>query len=345
MHAAIIGYGGLGKLHAQNLGAIDGVMLAAVCDEQFTAHDDTYAHFGNGRPRADGFRVYADTASLHANEELDLIICALPTHLHAKYTIEALAHGCHVFCEKPFALTLAECEAVMRAAERSGRTVMIGHCMRFWPGWRELKDMVDAGRFGALRSISTHRRGPSPREGSWFFDRSKSGGVVMDLLIHDIDFLNFLIGEPDDIIALGTVDDANRIETVSSHFSYRGIAASLEAGWMGSVPFSMGYYAVFERAVVKFENGIMYRSDAASKEFMAAPLSEESGHGAELVYFIECIRNEEQTERCTLQDSYTTMRTALAVQHGVARTEIRMAPELSAGRMPEMRLASDFISE
>ncbi|MEK6797277.1 MAG: Gfo/Idh/MocA family oxidoreductase [Spirochaetota bacterium] len=318
MNIAIVGYGGLGKLHARNLPSIHDARLVSVCDIAYVPQaDDAYAHFEGGKGGAPkDFNVYADARDMYAKENIDIVINALPSDLHASFNIQALEHGCHVFTEKPFALNVEDCDDVLRAAKKADRTLMVGQCMRFWPGWQEIKTYADDKRFGDLRYLSLRRIGGSPREGSWFFDPKRSGGVTMDLHIHDVDFANFIFGFPTRISASGIRDEANMLDIVTASYEYKEARVLIESGWMGKRDFVMEFQAVFDKTVMKYQGGKLMRYSGNTYEDV--PIAAGGGHRAELEYFFECVRSGKAPELCMPGSSRDSISLALMSAESIA---------------------------
>ena len=121
---------------------------------------------------------------------------------HAEITTYALYAGKHVLCEKPMAVTLAECESMVAAAERNGKHLMIGHNMRFDPVHRKAKELLDAGIIGDIITFRATMGNAGPENWSmeagstWFFDKQKAAmGALSDLGIHKVDLLQYLTGQ------------------------------------------------------------------------------------------------------------------------------------------------------
>ncbi len=121
---------------------------------------------------------------------------------HAEVTIRALEAGCHVLCEKPMAVTLQECEAMVEAARRTGKRLMLGHNQRYNRAHIEAKKLIASGEMGKVLSFHTMFGHPGPEgwtgsNNSWFYNKQRAGfGALADLGIHKTDLLHFLLGEP-----------------------------------------------------------------------------------------------------------------------------------------------------
>ena len=314
---AIIGMGVLGRLHAQNLKKIRGVKLVAVCEKNF----DFKSKHSNTLMKSIGVdfnkvNFFSNSKSMYASEKIDFIINALPTYLHTKYNLQALEHNCHVFTEKPFALNSHECDIIINKAMLMKRTIMVGHCMRFWPGWMELKTYVDKMEYGQLKYISLKRSGPSPVS-RWFFDRKISGGVLFDLQIHDIDFLNFLFGMPRKVYSRIQNNKDNSIYIVATNLDYDNTSAVIESGWHGKTTdiFMMNYKAVFEKTVIKFENEQLLIFNKNKNIYVPVPcLKKKNGYCLELQYFVDCLQQKKRPLICTPKSSRDTIRIAEIIQ-------------------------------
>jgi len=103
------------------------------------------------------------------------------------------------------ALTTAECNRMIRAAAKSGKVLQIGHCVRFWPEYAKAKEIVDSGQYGKVVAGMFQRLGSAPgwSVDNWFIDEARSGGVALDLHIHDTDYVQYLLGCPRRCAATG----------------------------------------------------------------------------------------------------------------------------------------------
>lgn len=200
----VLGLGFMGRTHLATLARRPEAMVVAVTDPEADRLTGPLAPGGGnletGAKDWDESQVRrcGSAEEVFADEKIDAVVVAVPSHLHAECTAAALAAGKHVFCEKPMALTLADCDRMIAAARKAERVLMIGHCMRFWGEYAAGADMMRSGQYGRLHSLVMSRRGgvPSFGAGGWFTDHAKSGGALLDLHIHDVDYALFLLGKP-----------------------------------------------------------------------------------------------------------------------------------------------------
>ena len=149
-----------------------------------------------------GGRVYATIDEMLADSEIDAVSVCLANAAHAEVSIKALRAGKHVLCEKPMAVTLEECEAMLSAARESGKRLMIGHNQRLAPAHKKAKELLAAGELGRVISFQSTfgHKGPElwsmdRSANTWFFKKdSASFGSMADLGIHKIDLVRYLIG-------------------------------------------------------------------------------------------------------------------------------------------------------
>ena len=182
LKCGIIGFGGLGKIHYFNLVKNENVEIVALCDveeKQFTEAKDTNQGKGEAPLDVSMYHLYSDAEEMLEKENLDLVVVALPTYLHAKYSIMALNKGAHVFCEKPMARTVEECQEMIKAAKANNRQLAIGQCVRFHKVFEYIKEAYEDGKYGKLVRLELCRYGCTPVWGwdNWYMDFEKSGGA------------------------------------------------------------------------------------------------------------------------------------------------------------------------
>lgn len=217
MEVGLIGCGGMGMSLAKALNATGAARIAAVAD----------VDAARARASAEelGAQSYEDHRAMLAAAEVGAVIVASPPFLHRPLTEAALAAGRHVFVEKPMAVTLADCDAMLRAAAAAGRALMVGQVLRYYPTWRFVLERVAAGAIGRPIGARVTRIGGGFGSYSvpWRMEKAKSGGMLMEVNAHEIDFLCEVLGEPRRVYgALGQFLDARidypNLAFVSIHF-------------------------------------------------------------------------------------------------------------------------------
>lgn len=262
LKAGLIGFGGIVKgAHLPGYKALEAmgkVKLVAACDirpEAFT--EGVQLNIGGGEGGAADIHTYTDLEEMLKNEELDFIDIAVPTYLHKKYAVDMLNRGYLVMSEKPMALTYEDCQEMVAAS--NGR-LMIGQCLRFSPDYLYLKKLIEDGTYGKVTGGTFRRLSGPPMWGwdNWFMDPSRSGGVIFDLHIHDLDIIRFLFGEPKAVSCVAgghqIVEDAFAV----SRMDYDGMSIFAEGRWdQQQMPFVADYRVSFEKANVVLENGVV----------------------------------------------------------------------------------------
>jgi predicted dehydrogenase len=177
----VAGTGSMGRTHVLALAMIPDATVAAVLD-------DNPSHAAQLAARV-GARPYTDLEAMLAAEQLDAVDCCLPTPLHRPMVERAVAAGCHVICEKPIALSIADGRAMIEACRVAGKHLLMAQVLRFEPEYRRLAMALQEGRIGKPVSLTTLRQSsyPTGRRG-WFRDESMTGGILVDLMIHDFDW-------------------------------------------------------------------------------------------------------------------------------------------------------------
>jgi predicted dehydrogenase len=188
IRVAVIGVGRIGLTHAESLARrVAGVQLVAAT----TSRPERAAAV---RERCGGVTVYPTLKALLAKEQLDAAVITSSTAAHADNVQQCAAAGLHIFCEKPLALSVEDCDQAIAAAERAGVKLMIGHVRRFDAGHVEAKRLIEAGAIGkplVFRAISGDVDPPPPS----FADPAVSGGLILDAMYHDLYLSRWLMDD------------------------------------------------------------------------------------------------------------------------------------------------------
>ena len=263
------------------------------------------------------YRIYTDYDEMLEKETLDVVDICLPTDLHPEAAIKALKRGLHVLCEKPMALTTAECERMIAAAKESGRELMIAQCLRFWPHYVLLKEFVDRGTFGAVTGAYFFRGGGTPRwsHRNWMMQRERSGGCILDQHIHDVDLVQWLFGMPEAVsTSARVVIPGSGYDIVSTNYMYPdGKVVNTQGDWTlnGEFGFTMSYRVNFEKGCLVFENGTVRVYPSDGKGYVA-DVPDGTGHYYEIRYFVESLLEGRPMDIATPESTKETIRLAEA---------------------------------
>ena len=194
IRVGIIGCGKIAQVrHLPEYAANPNAEVVAYYDKNRARAEEMAAKYGG-----DVCDTYFDLLN---RSDIDAVSICVENRSHAEISTAALYAGKHVLCEKPMAVTLAECESMVAAAERNGKHLMVGHNMRFDPVHRRAKQLLDRGIIGdviTFRAVlgNAGPEGWSVDEGTWFFDKNKAAmGALSDMGIHKVDLLQYLLGQ------------------------------------------------------------------------------------------------------------------------------------------------------
>jgi predicted dehydrogenase len=307
MKLALLGYGFMGGAHLAAMQRIDGVEVKAVAARTRPSNDGPSR--GNMQlasgPLPDTVAWTPVWQSIIADPEIDAVDICLPTDMHREVVLAALAAGKHVLCEKPMALTSADCTKIMAAAEASGRIFMVGQVLRFMYPYIYASSFLDeVGRHSVRRCVLSRSTG-YPQWGGWLTQTERSGGAILDLLSHDIDQALYLFGSPQVFqgVSFGQVD------TMRATLSYdSGLEVVVEGGWlMPEASFDARFAIESSEARLEFKDNSLVRSNPQGTSALI-DIPEHDPYFDEIAYFIDCCRNGTQPARCLPAES------ALAVE-------------------------------
>lgn len=148
-----------------------------------------------------GGRAYASLDALIA--DVDVVDICAPTHVHHEIALKAAAAAKHVVCEKPLARTVAQAEEMIAACAQAGVQLLVAHVVRYFPQYAQAKALVDGGEVGDVAVVRLTRASFKPKRAldNWFVDTAKSGGMMLDLMLHDFDYARWIAGEVESVFA------------------------------------------------------------------------------------------------------------------------------------------------
>lgn len=260
VRVGIIGFGFMGRTHARAyLSAADGypVELVKIADHSLRTLEDADTSAGNLETGNDAFdlsrvKLAQSTDEIITDPDIDLLSICTHTDTHVELALRALDAGKHVLVEKPIAINPKDVQRLADAARSSDRVCMPAMCMRYWPAWVKIHEMITQGQFGRVRSAEFHRLGSRPTWGADFYsDEARSGGALYDLHIHDTDFIVHCFGVPS---AVTTSGDGLHLSSIY-HYESGPVHVLAQGAWdhQASVGFRMRCTIVCEHATIDFD--------------------------------------------------------------------------------------------
>jgi predicted dehydrogenase len=319
----------MGGTHAQCHAALPNAQLVAIADPEPDRRRE-FADIYNARP-------YASVEEMVADASIDMIDICMPTYLHRRAVETAAAAKKHILCEKPMALTAADCDAMIGAVEKAGVRFMTGHVIRFWPEYTVIKQILDSGRFGKIRWASATRVSPPPTWSwkEWLFNEKLSGGAVLDLHIHDLDFLAWILGMPKTVSAAGVNGRGGALDnvwtTMTGHPEGAVGFAEGSLDMAAGFPFTMGLKVVLEGASIELNTrlspDVLVAEPDGSVENPAIPqvevpattgagtagnISALGGYFIEVKYFVDCVDKGEAPSTVTPEEAKVAVELCVA---------------------------------
>lgn len=224
MRFGLIGAGGMGRHQVSMLTQIPGAACVALTDTQLSPQLVSFAE-------QIGAEVMPSSEALLADSNIDAVIIATPTSSHAELGIAAARAGKHIFVEKPIARTLAQAEALIAEAEKARVKLAVGHVVRYFPEYASARQLIQAGEIGSPGVARAARLTGFPRA-SWFADKAASGGVILDVMIHDFDWMRWALGPVTRITARGMSPQFERYDAAMAVLRFEsGALGYVEGSW------------------------------------------------------------------------------------------------------------------
>ncbi len=321
MRVGIVGAGAMGMTHAAAWPATPAEVVGVVAKTPELA-----------RPLAECYpcRVYPSLAALLP--DVDIVEICTPTYLHHEMVLQAAAAGKHVICEKPLARTVAQGQEMIAACKRAGVKLLVGHVIRFFPEYVLAKKTVDSGRIGrpAVIRLERHVFQPRKADDNWFVDFEKSGGMMMDLMIHDFDYARWIAGDVTSVYAKSILSQDPRapVDHGLAILTHKGGAIShVEGSWAYPPPtFQTAFDIACERGLLVHDSGATapitvyahgQAESAGDVPLPASPLAE-SPYTTEIKAFYNAIANDVPAP-VTAADGLAAVQIALAAIESAQR--------------------------
>ena len=234
----LTGFGAWGKFHAQSIAQAEGAQLAAIVASSEKSRDEA-------RQLHPGAKVFADHRAMLAEADVDVVDIVTPSHTHCEICTDALNADKHVLLEKPMALNVGDCRAMVDLAAAKNRVLAIGHELRLSSQWGEVKRIIERGTIGTPQYalVELSRKPYRTGAGGWRYDASRVGSWVLEEPIHFFDLARWYLaehGEPESIFAMANSRDATRPDL---HDNFSSI-----------MRYASGAYAVVTQTLAAFEH-------------------------------------------------------------------------------------------
>jgi UDP-N-acetylglucosamine 3-dehydrogenase len=308
----IVGLGTMGRQHAEAYRQMPDVQLCAVYDH----------HLDRAQAFAQEFNTVVAPDFKTLLQQCEIVDICTPTYRHAEYALPAIEAGKAVVCEKPLARTLQECEQIVEAVRKHNTLFMPAHVLRFFPEYRLAHQMVRAGTLGTVAAVRMRRGGDFPRTKSdWYADFDKSGGIIMDLIIHDIDWVRWTLGEVERLYAKAlTFHGLEHLDyTLVTMRLRNGTLAHIEGTWCDPGGFRVSFEICGDAGMLEYDSAQMValrvarRVEAGQAGGVEVPESPavQNPYYLELRHFVECYQNGQPPE-ITVEDGMEAVRLTLA---------------------------------
>jgi predicted dehydrogenase len=316
LRVGMIGMGFMGQTHIQAWAQTPASLVGIVSSDREPA-EKAAAQYGS--------RLYDSLADLLPH--VDVVDICTPTYLHREMVVQAAAAGKHIICEKPLSLSVADTQVMREACDKAGVMLLVAHVVRFFPEYTLTKAIVDRGEIGRVGVVRLSRASFKPASKnpqSWFHDFSKSGGMMMDLMIHDFDYARWIAGDVETVFAKNI---ASRFSDVPGDHAFAilrhtsGALSHVEGGWAYPPPmFRTSLEVAGSEGLIEHPTGssvplgIHLRQSSTSETDIAVPSSPlaEDPYTTQIRHFYDVLTGAEATPRVTAEDGAEAVRIALA---------------------------------
>ena len=336
VRVGIVGFGFMGRTHLRCYRELRNVRVIAICDGD-KSRFATKKPAGNiGRTDATinlaGVALYTDFDKMLAKERLDAVSITLPTFMHRDFTVKAINAGLHVLCEKPMAMSVGQCQQMITAANANKKTLQIGHCVRFWPEYVKAKQIIDSGKYGKVLVASFRRIGAVPGWSwkNWLINQSRSGGAIMDLHIHDADFIQFIFGLPFAVKSQGVVGPSGGFDYIATQYVFKDRKVVVAQGGFVMSPglkFEMSFIISLEKATIAYD----CRQTPSLQLYLAKggcvtpKFGQGDGWSCEVAHFVKKITGKKIPGIITPADSLNAVKIVLAEKRSAeTKKELRL---------------------
>lgn len=313
IRVGVIGCGSISHVHLRSYAKSGRAEIVAVADPVPAAAESRAGEYGA--------KAHTDYAEMLKAEQLQAVSICTPPSTHRAITEQAASQGLHVLCEKPLAMSVAEGEAMVAAAQRANILLLTAFCNRFYTPIVKAKQWIDGGTLGPLHHMRLRFGGVELMAGTWLADPAQGGGILWETAQHYVDLFRHLVGEMKEIYAKGSTkaQDIPGTDTVAFMAeSVDGVVGTLEGSW--SSPHSEKRVELFgERGAIVID--FLSRRSRFSLDHVTERLeSDIDGHDRfyqEISHFLDCVEGN-AAPIVTGEDGVEAMRLIAAARESIA---------------------------
>ena len=320
---AIIGAGAMGRTHAKAYAAIPNAEVVAVCDTRLDAAEEL--------AKAHSAHAFAGIEQALQEAEVDVVDICTPTPTHLEHIKAAAAAGKQISCEKPLARSISQAMEAAKVCKEAGVILFVAHVLRWFPEYRRLREIITSGAIGETVEVRTSRGGMlHGGTDNWFTNWQMSGGAVLDLIIHDFDWLRWCYGSVRRVYAKGLYNarvPGKDHALVTLRFD-SGVIAHVEGNWARPDRFVTSVEVAGTQGLLSFSNTesvplvIKRRSTDGIITDNSVPdiLAVKDPYYLELEHFIGCLE-EGKTPDVTAKDGVEAVRISEAALRSITTGE------------------------
>lgn len=328
LNIGLVGLGFIGKQHLQAYQKLENCQVTSIYTRGEVRDEEIISTYKGSFAR--------DYEELLRNYDVDIIDICLPTYLHEEYIIKAARAGKHIICEKPLTLTLESANRIIEEISKYNVKLFVGHVLRFWPEYQAIKAYSESDRLRDIEIVHAKRLGQMPSWSDWFLHPEKSGGVLFDLHLHDVDFVLYLLGKAETLYAVGSKNQYGAWDHVMTTLMFKNKSkAFIEASQRmpSGFPFTMSLRAQAVKGTIDFSvaagenieniensmNQLMYYSEGKS---VLVDFDKGDAFQNELAYFVNCIEKDEENLVVPLSDVLYTLKVLEAIEQSLETGQI-----------------------
>jgi UDP-N-acetylglucosamine 3-dehydrogenase len=326
---AIIGAGMISYSHANAISNLSNAELIAVCD----INEKSAKKLGS----ENNCQHFTDIETMfYEKKDIGIVIVTVPTFLHEEVVSICAKHNKHILCEKPLELTVEKTKKLLKSVHDAGVVFMTAQVVRFWTGYTEIKQMYDSGELGEVYLAYATRCSEMQSWGNtWLVDPNLGQGAILDMHVHDIDYLRHLLGPVDYVFCAAKKDSTHCFNSAFSTIAFKNGAKSVAQtsfNMQDGYPFSMTLQIIGTLATVEMKycagSNIGERDSIDSEirifkkgsEQILKKLDLYDGYTKQLEYYLDCVSKNIQPDRVPHDQNLEVIKIACAIRES-AETE------------------------